>query len=432
MPEASILEESDATTQHKTGDANAAEKPPLKPAKDSATVMIQKQMAAAFADFRPAHLEDATPLRAALATPNQIHQYKIDVILSDGKRHSFNGFRVQHNNLLGPYKGGLRFHPLVEVGECTALATWMTMKTALVGLPLGGGKGGVDIDTRAHSAEDVEIVAREFGRLLAPVIGDTVDVPAPDVGSNPNLMIAMLDEYNQRHGTDSPGTFTGKPVDQGGSLWRNEATGYGVALSTRSILDGDVAGKTFAIQGMGNVGYFAAKFLTEWGMLMVAAGDHTGYRQGSLELPKVGQFVADMPQGVEVGRAEFFATECDVLIPAALELQIDAEVANSLNCQYVVEAANGPTTPDGEAVLDSRGIKIVPDVLANSGGVIVSYYEWLQNCSGQRWTEAKVQTQMEELIVPTVDALRDHKGNSRVFCYHKALRNLEAAFVTTS
>ena len=395
--------------------------------------VIQEQLAAAFATYRPTLLKDAAPLRAAMATPNHIHEFKLNVTLSNGEQHAFNAFRVQHNNLLGPYKGGLRFHKMVEIEECTALATWMTMKTALVGLPLGGGKGGVNINTKEHSAEDIERVAREFGRQLAPVIGDTVDVPAPDVGSGPSLMLAMLDEYNKHSGTESPGTFTGKPVDRGGSLWRTQATGYGVAVATRSILGGDVNGKTIAVQGQGNVGFFAAKFLTEWGAKLVATGDSSGYRQadGGLKLPDSpgGGRVKDWKQGVLIELAQFFAVKCDVMIPCALELQIDAGVAKSMNCRYIVEGANGPTTPAGEVVLDSRNIKLVPDILANSGGVIVSYYEWVQNRTGERWAAEKVRTEMEELIVPIVNELRSHKGNSRVFCFHKALGNLEKAFV---
>lgn len=400
----------------------------------TATDLFNKQLSAALASYQCEYSKNSLKLEQALRVPDHVHQFEVQSTLSDGVQRTFSAVRVQHNRALGPYKGGLRFHPAVDVDECTALAMWMTMKTALVGLPLGGAKGGVAIDTKSFSTADVEIIPRDFSRHLAPVIGEQIDIPAPDVGTSSSTMIAMLDEYNKVCGTETLGTFTGKPVDHGGSKWRTEATGYSVALCTRACLGGDVTGKTFAIQGLGNVGRYAAQFLIEWGMHMVAAADSSGYRtrhlESGLKLLPHGHKIRDWSQGVAVDREAFFATKCDVLIPAALELQIDAEVAKSLQCQHVVEAANGPITYEGELILANRNIKVVPDVLANAGGVVVSYYEWLQNLSQEQWTEQQVKSKMEQLIVPIAMELEQCKENPRTFCYHKALRNLERAIAS--
>lgn len=332
------------------------------------------------------------------------------VKFEDGRREVFKGYRVQHNNVLGPFKGGLRFHEIVYLDECKALAGWMTVKCALQKLPFGGAKGGIKFNPRDYSAEDVERIARGFCDAIRTHIGSKTDIPAPDVGTNARIMDCMTDAYNNGRPVKDMAVFTGKSIGRGGSLGRSEATGRGVVACVRAYakLRGiSLDGKTYIVQGFGNVGSHLARLLTPLGLTCIAAGDHTGYvaNDEGLNIHRLSEHVRSTGgvrnyAGLEaIDKETFFAKRCDFIFPAALELQIDAEVAKVIDCTAIFEAANGPTSFEAEEALGARGIEVLPDVLCNSGGVVVSYYEWLQNLRYEQWTEDAVVTRMEEAML---------------------------------
>ena len=366
------------------------------------------------------------------------------VTLEDGSRSLFKGYRVQHNNALGPFKGGLRFHEIVYLDECKALAGWMTIKCALQRLPFGGAKGGIKFDPRARSAEDVRRVARGFCHAIRSHIGSKVDIPAPDVGTNSELMDCMTRAYNV--GTDVPdlAVFTGKSIGRGGSLGRTEATGQGVvwcmeAFARRHPNTTALSGSTFVVQGFGNVGSHVAKLLVARGATCVGAGDHTGYIVDSKGLDVAALCahvtatggVAGLPSTTVVDKATFFARECTFVIPAALELQIDEAVAATLRCEAVIEAANGPTTAEAERLLQERRIPVVPDVLCNSGGVVVSYFEWVQNLRYEQWTAEgvgkRLQASMETAVARVFDRADADGCSLRRAAFREALDTLGRA-----
>ena len=340
--------------------------------------------------------------------PKNKIMFSVPVTL-DNEVKIFEGYRIQHNNWLGPYKGGLRFHPDVNMDEVSALATWMTLKCALQDIPYGGGKGGLTIKPQDYSEEELELISRAFSKQLCEFIGEDKDIPAPDVGTNSQIMDWMTDEYNNNNKLKREhGVFTGKSIECGGSEGREEATGRGVAMTVKEWAKQeniDLKGKTFIVQGFGNVGKFAAKTLESFGMKMIGVGDHGGYvhneegisvdsmiqhiqNVGSVKGfwgPSNGYFCAD-PITID----EFFALKADVVVPAALESQITAERAQKMDCQLIVEGANGPTTSEADIVLKEKGIRVIPDILANSGGVLVSYYEWLQNKHSMKWEKKDV------------------------------------------
>jgi glutamate dehydrogenase (NAD(P)+) len=365
------------------------------------------------------------------------------VELESGKTELFKGYRVQHNNALGPYKGGLRFHPGVYLDECKALASWMTWKCALQRLPYGGAKGGLKFDPRGYSKTDLEAITRRFTHALGTNIGPEYDIPAPDMGTNAQIMDWMMDTYVNIVSTHDRQAVrrvvTGKSLIVGGSKGREAATGQGVvfcidewARRTRFQLDG----ATLAVQGFGNVGQHTARILAKKGVSLVAVGDHTGYRANAegFNAHKLADHVRrhksleGYPGGVEISREEFFATQCDIMVPAALELQIGKKEAEALRCKVVVEAANGPTDLEGEAVIQHRKIDLIPDILANSGGVIVSYYEWLQNKRSEHWdleeVEGKLEKRMRRTYAYVVDRQGDLRTDMRTTCYAIALERL--------
>jgi glutamate dehydrogenase (NAD(P)+) len=343
--------------------------------------------------------------RERLIEPRRSLIVVFPVRMDDGSVRSFTGYRVQHTLTMGPTKGGIRYAPGVSMGECAALAMWMTWKCALLGLPYGGAKGGVRCDTNELSATEIEHITRRYASELIPVIGPDRDIPAPDMATGEREMAWFYDTYSQAMGHSVPEIVTGKPAVLGGTEARRPATGLGVVYVTQAVLDHldwDLPGQRFVVQGFGNVGSVAALELHELGAKVVGVSDHTCglVDEDGLDVPALVEWVREhrfldgCPLGRRVGRVEVLETPCDVLIPAAIERQITSENANKLDCRLIVEAANGPTTPEAERILDERGIKIVPDILANAGGVTVSYFEWVQDQQKYTWEVAQIKDRL--------------------------------------
>lgn len=364
-----------------------------------------------------------------LVEPEQIHEFNFPLKLEDKTTRLFKAFRVQHNSALGPYKGGIRFHPDVTREEVQALATLMSIKCAVAGLPYGGGKGGIVVDPKKLSAKELEDLSRAYARIITPVIGPKTDVPAPDVNTNPKIMEWMVEEYiksvkkAKRTGSHSRllAAFTGKPVEKGGSLGRTEATGRGGVYVLQSLLgvlgrDKEPSNVTVAIQGFGNVGYYFAKLAYEQGFTVVAVSDSKGgvyvkegldpdstmrckKERGSVAGCYCKGSVCDIRFGRTITNDELLELPVDVLVPSALENVINIDNMNKIKAKIVVEMANGPTTEEAYEYLAKKGVTVIPDVLANSGGVTVSYLEWYQNMHAEKWTEEKVNRKLKEMIV---------------------------------
>jgi glutamate dehydrogenase (NAD(P)+) len=329
--------------------------------------------------------------------------------MDNGSTRSFEGYRVQHHLALGPTKGGIRFHPGVTLGETAALAMWMSWKCALTGLPFGGAKGGVACDPLAMSEGEIERLMRRYTQELVPFIGPGIDIPAPDVGTSEMLMGWMMDTYSVAVGHGTPGVVTGKPVILGGIVGRREATGRGVAfLASRAmeLLKIPLSKATATIQGFGNVGSHAALALASSGVKILAVTDHTGgvHRASGLDISALLDHsirtggVAGFQGGDALSNKDLLELDCDVLIPAALEAQITGENAPRLRCRILAEAANGPTTASGDAVLRDSEIFVLPDILCNAGGVIVSYFEWVQNTQNLSWTDVEVNDRLYRIL----------------------------------
>ena len=386
-------------------------------------------------------------VRIILAQPKNEVMVHFPVRLSDGHHHLFKGYRVQHNNALGPYKGGIRFHPEVRLDDVKALALLMTMKTALTRVPFGGGKGGVKVDTRALGPDEIERVSRRFTSAIAQMIGPDYDIPAPDVGTNAQIMAWMADTYmmgRDSNQQDALRVVTGKPVEFGGSAGREKATGQGVADVCAEMLPGvgiPLQGMTIALLGFGNVNSWAGRILQDMGAKVLSVMDHTAALRNDNgldchELAAYAQrhggiagFDKDHGPGAEVITEEqFYATACDVFIPGALEQMIKPEQARLLNCRVVAEAANAPTTPAGDRVLMEKGIEIIPAILANSGGVTVSYFEWLQNKSSVSWDAAHVDRELNRHMCVaarrTLAARETHKCDLRTAAFVAALEHI--------
>jgi len=336
-------------------------------------------------------------------------QVQVPVRLSDGKIHVFSGYRVQHNGARGPYKGGIRFHPEVDLDEVRALAELMTWKTAVVNIPYGGAKGGVNCDPSKLERAELQSIARSFMDKIEKVLGPQRDIPAPDVGTNAQVMAWLMDEYGKLHG-HTPACVTGKPIALEGSFGREAATGRGVVqvfTEAAPELDIDPSRATFVVQGFGNVGSWAARLMQDMGARMVGVADANGAIAGGdgidadklAEHVREGGSVADFDGGAEeIDPEDLVALECDVFIPAALGGMIHADNADRMRCRMMVEGANSPTTPKADAILTDRGVTIVPDVLANAGGVVVSYFEWVQNLQHFRWSEDEVNEKLGEVM----------------------------------
>ena len=362
--------------------------------------------------------------------------------------HMFSGYRVQHNNFFGPFKGGIRYHPSVSNDEVNALSQLMTYKCIIQNIPFGGAKGGLKIDENNYSDKEIENISRSFTKALYPYIGTNKDIPAPDVNTNSKIMDWMTDEYNNISGNfnstcNMKSVFTGKSIDFGGSHVREEATGRGVALMIKhwSIINNyDLKGKSYIIQGFGNVGYYTCELLHSYGMNLIAVGDHSGYiySKEGFNIFNLKQYVdknkciENYEYGENISKDDFFKSKCNVLIPGALELQITEENVDSLDCDLIVEAANGPITAEAEEVIQNKNIYIIPDILANSGGVLVSYYEWLQNKRDEYWSEKYIKDKFDQHIFDTFKKMYDislqQKCSLREACFIYSFERFESIF----
>ncbi|MHB1225824.1 MAG: Glu/Leu/Phe/Val family dehydrogenase [Gemmatimonadaceae bacterium] len=359
---------------------------------------------------RAADLLELEPgVRRILREPEMQLAVAVPVLRDNGETDVFTGYRVQHNTARGPGKGGIRFDLHVSMDEVTALAAWMTWKCAVVDVPFGGAKGGVLCDPTGMSQGELERMTRSYVRGLGSVIGPDKDVPAPDVNTNAQVMAWVMDAYSRQVGHTVPGVVTGKPIALGGSLGRGDATGRGVMLATRAALDHiglPVVGATVAVQGFGNVGSAAARLLQAEGCRIVAIADRTGarYDAAGFDTADASAWVRqhgtleEYPSGDRLSDEEFLALEVDVLVPAALEGVLTRANAATVRARVVCEGANGPTTPGADEILDAAGILVVPDILANAGGVTVSYFEWVQNRAAYQWSEDVVNDRLREIM----------------------------------
>ena len=386
-------------------------------------------------------------LRKILSQPKNEIIIHFPVKMDTGEYELFKGYRIQHNNILGPFKGGMRYHHEVHLDEVKALAAWMTWKCSLLEIPFGGAKGGIKFTPRDHSRTELERITRRFTHALGNNIGPDYDIPAPDMGSDSQTMVWMMDTYMNR-GHDSMknalrGVVTGKSVTSGGSHGRNKATGQGLvyvvqqwAQETGFSLDG----ATFALQGFGKVGSAAARILSRLGASLVAVQDHTGALFNSeglhpkrlTEYVKTNAGVAGYPGGDAIDRKAFFSTPVDLFIPAALEMQITAETAPLMECKVVVEGANGPTDLDGERILAEKGVVFLPDILANAGGVTVSYFEWLQNRRAETWRIEDVDERLRVMMTRAYQTMRriarEHDTDNRTAAYMHALDRIQTVY----
>ena len=381
-----------------------------------------------------------------LKKPQRVLEVNFPVKLDNGTVENFTGYRSQHNNAVGPYKGGVRFHPNVNMDEVKALSIWMTIKCCVAGIPYGGGKGGITLDPRNYSEVELERIARAYSEAISPLIGEKIDIPAPDVNTNGKIMSWMVDAYENVVKHSAPGVFTGKPVEFGGSLARTEATGYGVnfaAVQALEKLGKDVKGATYAIQGFGNVGYHTGYYAHKAGAKIVAVStvDVAIYNENGLDMEAIikefqekGFITNEAGYGKEISNAELLALDVDVLAPCALENQLTSENAGKVRAKIVVEGANGPTTPEADVILRQNGVLVVPDILANCGGVVVSYFEWVQNLQGYYWEFDEVQ---EKETVVLRRAFRDiwnlaqeYDVDLRTASYMMSIRRVEKAMKT--
>ena len=376
-----------------------------------------------------------------IKNPQRETKVYLPVEMDDGSIKVFEGYRVQHSNIRGPFKGGIRYHQDCTLDEVKALATWMSLKCAVANIPYGGAKGGIKVDPHTLSKRELRRLTRRYTFAIAPIIGADTDIPAPDVNTNPQTMAWVLDTYSQLKGKPCPGVVTGKPIELGGSRGRNSATGRGVVISTKLLLalEGkQLDGAKVVIQGMGNVGSNAAKIFCHRDAKIVALSDVSGgvFCESGLDADEISEFLEKgnllkdyEKEGVShITNEEVLETECDVLVPAALENQITEENAEKLRCSYIVEAANGPTTREADEILKKRGIPVVPDIFANSGGVIVSYFEWVQNIQELTWERNRVNEMLEDLMSKSfgeiLDAAKECDCTLRMAAYIVALRKL--------
>lgn len=384
-----------------------------------------------------------------LKQPDRIVTVSLPMKMRDGTIKTFTGYRVQHNNILGPYKGGLRYHPNVDLDEVKALAFWMSMKCAVVDIPMGGGKGGITVNPKEFSEKELKTLSQLFANRLAPVIGPTKDVPAPDVNTNPKIMKWMVEEYSKIEGQKTPAVITGKPIQNGGSQGRTEATGLGgsyVLLAALKKLKKNPKGMTVAVQGFGNVGYYIAYYLAKAGMRVVAVSDskegiyvaeglnpkvtldckkEKGYLSGCYCVGSV----CDLNKGRKITNEELLELPVDILIPSALGNVITKENAAKIQAKIILEMANGPITSDADALLARKETLVIPDILANAGGVCTSYFEWYQNMHEEKWTKEevfkKLKAQMERVTSDVFTASKKYTMTLRDSAYAVALQRIQ-------
>ena len=386
-------------------------------------------------------------VRRILSQPKNELIVHFPVRMDDGEYRLFKGYRIQHNNILGPYKGGMRFHESATLDDFKALAAMMTWKCALMNLPFGGAKGGIKFNPRRVSRGELQRITRRFFHALGGNIGPDYDIPAPDVGTNAQTMAWAMDTYintvGMVHKQGGMGVVTGKPVTSGGTYGRDKATGQGLVhcITEWAKRTGfELEGKKLLVQGFGNVGSHSAALLSHLGVSLAAVGDHTGYLYNpeGFNAHRLQKYVeqhgsiAGYPNGNAISRDDFFKIQADIFVPAALENQVGVAEAEALQVQLVAEGANGPCSPEGEAILRQRGIEILPDVLANAGGVTVSYYEWVQNRRSEQWTAAEVEERLEEAMVTAFGRMaqfaRVHRCDYRLACYGVALERIRAVY----
>ncbi len=369
-------------------------------------------------------------LRQRLKLPDRSLVVSVPVRMDDGRVEVFTGYRVIHDSSRGPSKGGIRYHSEVNLGEVAALAMWMTWKCALARLPYGGAKGGVRVDPKALSRGELQRLTRRYAAEIFPFIGPDKDVPAPDIGTDAQVMAWIMDTYSTQVGFASPGVVTGKPLSIGGSLGREEATGRGVVYVTLEAMKHlrlDIRKATVAIQGFGNVGSHTARIMHEAGAKVVAVSDVTSglYNKSGLDLPKLlaatkdkGRPLHDLKLGDRITNEDLLQLDCTVLVPAALSEQITEKNAAKVRCKILAEGANGPTTLEADRILQDQGIFIIPDILANSGGVIVSYFEWVQDVQRFFWKEQDIRDRLQEIITSafqrTLEFSRKQKSGMRM------------------
>lgn len=376
-----------------------------------------------------------------LKEPVRMLTVKIPVRMDDGSTKIFTGYRAQHNDSVGPTKGGVRFHPNVSENEVKALSIWMSLKCGIVDLPYGGGKGGIICDPRNMSLRELENLSRGYVRAISQIVGPTKDIPAPDVFTNAQIMAWMMDEYSRIREFDSPGFITGKPVVLGGSVGRDTATAKGVAICIREAAKKrgiELKGARVVVQGFGNAGSFLAKFMHEAGAKVIGISDANGalHDENGLDI----EYLLDRRDSfgavtnlftTTITNKELLELDCDILVPAAIENQITEENAHNIKAKIVVEAANGPTTLEATQILTERGILLVPDVLASAGGVTVSYFEWVQNNQGYYWTAEEVEERLEKMMVKSFnniyDTAQDKKVDMRLSAYMVGVRKMAEA-----
>ncbi len=376
-----------------------------------------------------------------LRNPSKQVKVSLPVMMDNGTIKVFEGYRTVHSTHLGPSKGGIRYAMDVNADEVMALAAWMSFKCAVANLPYGGAKGGIKLDPRQHSVGELERITRAYAVAMKDVFGVNKDIPAPDMGTSGREMAWILDEFNKNTGEDSPGVITGKPVAVGGSLGRDAATGRGVMVNTLAALkkmNMDPKKVTAVVQGFGNVGSHAARLLVEKGIKVVGIGDHSGsyYNENGIDINAAIEYAAKNNRnlkgftgGTEIKNSELLISKCDVLVPAALQNVINEENAPKIQAKLIVEGANGPTTPEADPILVEKKIICVPDILANSGGVTVSYFEWVQNKAGYYWTEEEVNSKhdlkMEIAFEAVWNNASNYKTSMRIGAYITALQKLE-------
>jgi glutamate dehydrogenase len=384
-----------------------------------------------------------------LKTPQSFHKARLKVKMDNGKTQTFEAYRSQHNDARGPFKGGIRFHPNVSVDEVKALSLWMSVKCAVAGIPYGGGKGGIIVDPKALSASELERLCKAYGEFLAPFIGPWRDVPAPDVNTGGREMAWMLEAYEQKAGYHAPATFTGKPIEMGGSLGREEATGQGGVyvlqkyVQAKKIYSNKVR---LAIQGFGNVGYWFAKLASDLGYKVVAVSDSSGglFSSKGLNISKVTKLkesYGSFKYAYEKNKSEFkfisneelLTLNVDILVPGALENALTQDLAKKVKAKVVLEMANGPTTPEAEEILLKKKVDILPDVLCNAGGVTVSYFEWVQNLHGYSWTKERVNEElkaiMEKAFTEIYEVAKSKKISYRQAAYVLAVKKIIDAMI---